>query len=175
MSVYRRFNTVQFPSLLTTNVARRRAVFRPEMAAQLFMEVLDGVRLETDFRLLAFVVMPDHVHLVVVPSASHDLGQFMQLLKGRFSRRFNETTGGRGSLWQSRYYERTLRSEGELFAAIEYVHRNPVAAGLARETSAYPWSSAGGQCSTDLAAYLGQAEACPAEESTVEQEGACIA
>jgi putative transposase len=123
------------------------------------MEVLDEVRMETTFGLLAFVVTPNHVHLVLVPSMSHSLGEFMQLLKGRFSRRYNGVTGGSGSLWQSRYHERALRSERELLAAIEYVHLNPVTAGLVEHASAYPWSSANGGYSNDLLVCLGQAEA----------------
>jgi putative transposase len=159
MSTYRRFQAEECPSLVTTNTAHRRALFGAEAAARLFMEVLDEVRLETIFRLLAFVVMPDHVHLVLIPSMSCSLGEFMQLLKGRFSRRYNGVTGGSGTLWQSRYHERSLRSESELVAAIEYVHLNPVTAGLVEEASAYPWSSARGEYSTDLLVCLGQAKA----------------
>ena len=161
--------------MVTTNTTHRRALFGTETAARLFMQVLDDVRLETTFGLLAFVVMPNHVHLVLTPSVSHSLGEFMRLLKGRFARRYNGATGGSGSLWQSRYHERTLRSERELLAAIEYVHLNPVMAGLVEDASAYPWSSAGREHCTDLLVCLGQAEACPAEESAVEQEGACTA
>ncbi len=159
MSVYRRFNAAEFPSLVTTNVADREALFTSEAAARMFMEVLDEVRSETGFHLLAFVVMPDHVHLVLSLPPSHHLGQIVQLIKGRFSRRYNGVTGRSGRLWQSRYHERTLRSEGELFAAIEYVHRNPVLAGLVRAESAFPWSSARGEYSTDVTKYLSQAEA----------------
>ncbi len=159
MSVYRRFQADEVPSLVTTNVAGRRATFRSETAAHLFMDVLDEARLEMSFRLLAFVIMPDHVHLVVIPSEGYRLGQFMQLLKGRFARRYNGVIGERGRLWQSRCHERTLRSEGELFAAIEYVHRNPVTAGLVKEASAFPWSSASGRYLMDLEMYLSQAKA----------------
>ena len=159
MSVYRRFQADGFPSLVTTNIAGHAALLSSEVAAGTFMEVLDEVRRESAFRLLAFVVMPDHVHLVVIPSPSHSLGQFMQLLKGRFSRRYNAMTDESGNLWQSRHHERTLLSEGEPFAAIENVHRNPSAAGLVEEASAFAWSSASGEYATDLAIYLGQAEA----------------
>jgi len=159
MSVYRRFNTVEFPSLLTTSLADRRALFNSPTADRMFIEVLYEVRSETAFHLLAFVVMPDHMHLVLGPPASRRLAQVLQLVKGRFSHRYNAKTGRSGPLWQSRYHERTLRSEDELFAAIEYVHRNPVAAGLTREASAFPWSSASGEYATDLAMYLSQAKA----------------
>jgi len=159
MSIYRRFDSGELPSLVTTSVADRKALFRSETAARMFIEVLQEVRSETGFRLLAFVVMPDHVHLVMKAPDSRRLEEVVQLIKGRFSRRYNQTTGKGGSLWQSRYHERALRSEAELFAAIEYVHRNPAAAGLAAEAADFPWSSAGGRHLTDLALYIGQAEA----------------
>jgi REP element-mobilizing transposase RayT len=159
VSVYRRFHDHAFPSLITTSIADRKALLGAEKAARLFIRTLREVKQETDYHLFAFVVMPDHVHLVLRPPASHSLGQVIQLIKGRFSRHYNEMTGRSGRLWQSRYHERALRSEGELLSAIEYVHGNPVAAGLASEASTYPWSSAGGNYRTDLALYFGQAEA----------------
>jgi putative transposase len=159
MSIYRRFEAREFPSLVTTNIADREALFASEAAARMFMQVLDEVRSEAGFHLLAFVVMPDHIHLIIIPSSSYRLGQIVQLIKGRFSRRYNEMTERSGRLWQSRYHERALRSEGELLPAIEYMHRNPVVAGLIKEASAFPWSSASGEYSTDLEMYLSQAKA----------------
>ncbi len=159
MSVYRRFDNREFPSLVTTSVAERRRVFSSEAAARLFINVLEETRIETGFHLLAFAVMPDHVHLVMSAPASGRLGQVIQLVKGRFARRYNLVHGGSGPFWQSRYHERALRSERELSATIEYVHQNPVAARLAATAAGYPWSSANARYPTDLALYLSQAEA----------------
>ena len=159
MSVYRRFDTEGYPSLVTTNAANRRPVFHSDAAAALLIEIIYEVRRETAFPLLAFVVMPDHIHLVLSPSSVDSLAKIMQLVKGRFARRNHSESGDRGSLWQSRYHEQALRAERELFDAIEYVHRNPVSAGLASAPQDYPWSSASGRFAVDLASYLGQAEA----------------
>lgn len=78
----------------------------------------------------------------------------MQLIKGRFSNRYNRINGKSGKLWQERYHERTLRSEPELVAAIQYVHDNPVTAGLAGQAESFRWSSANPACQSDLQAYL---------------------
>jgi putative transposase len=86
--------------------------------------------------------MPDHVHLVVYPGRAKTLSQFMQLVKGRFARFWNVSRGCVGNVWQDRYHERGLRSEAEVRAAIEYVHRNPVAARFAECPEAFRWSSA---------------------------------
>ena len=159
MSVYRRFDTEGYPSLVTTNVAGRRPVFRSDDAAELLIEIIYEVRRASAFPLMAFAIMPDHIHLVLGPSPADRLGKIMQLIKGRFARRCHSVSGDRGPLWQSRYHERALRGERELLAAIEYVHRNPVSAGLATAPQDYPWSSAGGRFPVDLTSYLGQAEA----------------
>src|SRR3990170_8766876 len=120
MSVYRRFDTEGYPSLVTTNAANRRPVFHSDAAAALLIEIIYEVRRETAFPLLAFVVMPDHIHLVLSPSSVDSLAKIMQLVKGRFfARRYHSESGDRGSLWQSRYHEQALRAERELFDAIE--------------------------------------------------------
>jgi putative transposase len=79
----------------------------------------------------------------------------MQLLKGRFARRYNQLDGRSGGLWQSRYHERTLLGDDALSNAIEYVHHNPVVAGLVEQPEKYAWSSANQRYATDLQEYLG--------------------
>ena len=159
MSLYRRFNSERLPSFVTTNTRERRGIFKAAGACELLVRTVYAVRAETAFHLLAFAIMPDHVHLIVVPSTSEGLGRVMQLIKGRFSRAYNTTAGRTGAVWQSRYHERTLRSEAALFRAIEYVHNNPVAARLASAPEKYRWSTAHEKFVTDLDDYLGQAEA----------------
>jgi len=170
MGLYRRPSTEGLPSFVTTNTANRRPIFRSTSACRLFVETLYAVRSEARISILAFAVMPDHIHAVVVAEEGA-LGRAMQLLKGRFARAHNQATSGEGSVWQSRYHEVTLRSEAALLRAMEYVEQNPVVAGLAAEPVAYPCSSASGQLPTDLASYFGQAEPDPGEASTTLRSG----
>lgn len=109
----------------------------------MLLRVIQEVREETCLCLHAYVVMPDHIHLVLTPPVGLRVGRIMQLVKVRFANRFNRATGGSGSLWQERYHERALRSEKALRAAVEYVHHNPVVAGLCESAEDYRWSSAG--------------------------------
>ncbi len=154
MSLYRRFPTDRYPSFITTNTHERRPIFRSETACELFTRTLYEVREEAGFRLLAFSVMFDHVHLILA-TETEELGQPMQLIKGRFARVYNQAAGRTGAVWQSRYHERTLRTEAALLRAIEYVTQNPVAARLAASAEDYRWSSASGLYETDLDDYLG--------------------
>jgi putative transposase len=141
MSIWRRFDH-GFPSLLTTNVEGRRPIFRDRAAARFLVEVIHEIAAEEAFQLIAYVVMPDHLHLVAWPRPPVTAGRVMKMIKGRFARRYQAERGQRGAFWQSRYHEEALQSDEALWAAVEYVHHNPVVAGLAENSIEYPWSSA---------------------------------
>jgi REP element-mobilizing transposase RayT len=79
---------------------------------------------------------------VVRASPPVNMGRMMQLIKGRFANRYNEFHSSRGRVWQDRYHARVLASERAVATAIEYVHQNPVEAGLATSQMEYQWSSA---------------------------------
>lgn len=142
MSVWRRYPDHGYPSLLTTNVEGRRGIFQNTEAIKQLLEVVEEVEREENFELHAYVVMPDHLHLVVSLRFGKSLGRMVQLIKGRFAWRYNRSRSRTGKVWQDRYHERALRDERELYSAIAYVHNNPVVAGLVDEDVLYPWSSA---------------------------------
>ncbi len=115
---------------------------------------LERAREEFWFYLLAYALMPDHVHLIVVPSEASSLSRIMQSIKGRFARFWNRRSGSAGSLWQARYYESAVRTEAQLRRWIEYIDQNPLRAGLTVTPEEYPYCSAGGKLATDLEAFL---------------------
>jgi len=154
MSIWKRYEGQGLPSLITTNVAARIPLFQSTAAAQLLLQVIGEVGQETRFKLFAFAIMPEHLHLVLALPEGQSMGRAMQLIKGRFSARYHRLVGGSGQVWQGRYHERVLRNERELMAAIEYVHNNPVKAGLASQVEAFSWSSAHPERGSDLSSYL---------------------
>ena len=154
MSVYRRFSREGNPSFITTNTHARRTTFASAATCDLFISIMYAALRETRTQLLAFAVMPDHVHLIIVAGAA-DISKTMQLIKGRFAREYNLRVKGTGAVWQTRFHESTLATEPALGSAIEYVHNNPVAAGLVEEPEDYPFSSANDRFDTDLEDYLG--------------------
>jgi len=91
-------------------------------------------------RLFAWVVMPNHVHAVIV--APEDLAEALQAAKGRSARRCNLALGltGRG-FWQGECFDRLVRSPEELERVVSYVEWNPVRAGLVGQVSEFQWSS----------------------------------
>jgi putative transposase len=90
----------------------------------------------------AFVVMPNHVHLLATPAVP--LCKLTKSLKGITAKRANEMLGLTGNpFWQEESYDHLVRSGHEFNTIRNYIERNPVRAGLAKEDKEYRWSSAG--------------------------------
>ena len=93
------------------------------------------------YKLQAFAVMPNHVHLLVLPEVSPR--QFMQTLKGFTAREANKVLGRTGEpFWQREYYDHWVRDAKEHTKIISYIENNPVQAGLVQSPEDYRWSSA---------------------------------
>ena len=89
----------------------------------------------------AYCLMPNHVHLVAVPSSEEGLARGIGEAHRRYTRRVNFRQGWRGHLWQGRFASYVL-DEPHLLAAVRYIETNPVRAGLCDRAEKYPWSSA---------------------------------
>ncbi|GAB4536955.1 MAG: transposase [Anaerolineales bacterium] len=104
---------------------------------------LDGKKYE----LLAYCIMPNHVHLVITPlpvdeskEQYHPLSDIMKSLKGFTARRANAILGHGGTFWQEEYYDHVVRDEKALERILQYVMYNPVKAGLVENPEDWPWS-----------------------------------
>jgi len=109
--------------------------------AALTQEILlhfDGER----YRLLAWCIMPNHVHVVVETLEPHTVSNVVKSWKSFTSRRANARLGRTGAFWDADYFDRYMRNEDHLMRTIEYVENNPVKAGLVDKTADWPWSSA---------------------------------
>jgi putative DNA methylase len=95
---------------------------------------------ETDYSLHAWVVMPNHVHLLITPL--RDVSEILNRLKGVTARAANRWLGREGErFWQAESYDRLVRDEKEFRRIESYILRNPVKAGLAASVEEYRWSS----------------------------------
>ena len=115
--------------------------------------------------------MPDHMHLVIELPDGVTSGKIMRFIKARFARRWNHRLRTDGSVWQARFHERVLTSDRALLAAVDYVHSNPVAAGLAESTEDYVLSSArawGERSQAELASYERATEALKRLEASLD-------
>lgn len=89
----------------------------------------------------AYCLMRNHVHFIAVPSEVDSLARCFSEAHVRYTRRINFREGWKGHLWQARFGSSVL-DENHLIAAVRYVERNPVRAGIVRDAWEYPWSSA---------------------------------
>ncbi len=111
----------------------------PENAALVEEQLryFDGKRYE----LLEWVIMPNHVHVLVRPHSAM-VEQIVQTWKRVSARKINERMGRRGAVWARDYFDRVIRDEVHRVKARRYIRHNPVKAGLCREPADWRWSSA---------------------------------
>ncbi|NLF01511.1 MAG: transposase [Anaerolineales bacterium] len=110
-------------------------------AAQIVEEALffgDNLR----YLLLAWVVMPNHVHVLIETRAGWGMDRVVGSWKTYTAGRINTLLGRNGPLWERDYYDRFVRDEGHLGSAIRYVHNNPVKAGLVESPEQWRYGSA---------------------------------
>jgi putative transposase len=115
--------------------------------------VVDSIRKGADlehYELGAYVVMANHVHLLILPRIAPD--RLLKSLKGATARQANRLLGRTGDpFWQKESYDHWVRNPSEFERIRAYIETNPVKAGLARNSQDYPWSSAGVERSLDAA------------------------
>ena len=93
------------------------------------------------YRLLAWCIMPNHVHVVI--EQNEDLAGSVRRWKSWSARGINAHLGRTGRVWRREYFDRFARNADQLAHMIHYVESNPVAAGLVVDAKEWPWSSAG--------------------------------
>jgi putative transposase len=146
---------------VTFSCYQRLTLLSNPRIADLFADQLRDICKLHDVRLLAWVVMPEHVHLLIIPSTRFPLFKSLSLMKQRVAqrvlgswRRQIESNAARSMLgrvrddrgehrfWQrGGGFDRNVRDESELMKTINYIHRNPVKRGLVDEPDQWRWSS----------------------------------
>jgi putative transposase len=113
---------------------------QPEIASIVMQALYDGQNRFGRYRLDAFVIMPNHVHLLV--EARVPMAQWLRSLKGFTAHIANRNLGLRGPFWQDESYDHLVRNDDEFDRTRRYIENNPVPAGLCHTPEQYPWSSA---------------------------------
>jgi len=122
----------------------------------LLLEVLESVRRRYRFAVVGYVVMPEHVHLLLGEPERGNPSQVMQAIKQSFTRRLlgrlracDDLRLGsswhavldNGHIWQARFYDFVVFTEKKRIEKLRYMHRNPVKRGLTRDPQQWEWSS----------------------------------
>jgi putative transposase len=108
--------------------------------AELFCRTLFRYRNAGKLEVYSFVAMPNHIHLLTVPPGM-TLERVMQLIKGGFSFEAGKLFGIHGPIWQKSFVDRRVRDATERGRIVDYIHQNPVRAGLVRVAEEFRYSS----------------------------------
>jgi putative transposase len=130
---------------VSTAVAGRRHLFQKTAFAELFIKTLREHHAICRLEVYAFVVMPDHIHLLFTPGFQITLERSMNLVKGAFSYRIKKELGYAFEVWSEGYCDTRIRSAAHCAAILKYIEMNPVRRGLVNRPKEYPFSSASGR------------------------------
>lgn len=97
----------------------------------------------TRYQLMAWCVMPNHVHVIVTPLSGHALSSILNSWKGFTGKKANEFLKRHGAFWERESFDHAIRSAESVERFAEYVEQNPVEAGLCARAENWPYSSAG--------------------------------
>lgn len=125
---------------VTFSTWQRRRLFVVEPYARLFLKTLYHYKRQGAFRLHAFVLMPEHVHLLITPQIP--LERSMQLIKGGLSHSFGLEFGRQKEIWERGFTDHRIRDDADFEFHRGYIHRNPVKRGLVQSASEYRYCSA---------------------------------
>ncbi|MGA2605826.1 MAG: transposase [Terriglobia bacterium] len=142
---------------ITFSCYRRLPLLKTERARDLFVQELGRVRDEMGFRLVGYVVMPEHVHLLISEPKQGTPSSVLHKLKLQVSRKMRRGSGYRSAaqsrlqfeegseqpraFWQARFYDFNVYSRGKMKEKLNYMHANPVIRKLVKHPSEWAWSS----------------------------------
>jgi putative transposase len=121
---------------VSTQTLNRRRLFQVDANCQLLFDTLQHYRREGHYKLHAFVIMPDHIHLLLTPQEI-SIERAMMLIKGGFSHKMES----KFSIWQRGFTDRRMRGRIDFENHRNYIHDNPVRARFCQKAEDFRWSS----------------------------------
>jgi putative transposase len=132
---------------ITFSCYQRLPLLGESYARDLFLEELAKLKAECGFLVLGYVVMPEHVHLLISELDTRNPSSIVQMLKQRVSHKMRESRPGLcGHLrrfWQVRFFDFNVYSSEKKIEKLKYIHANPVSRGLVKDSKDWIWSSWG--------------------------------
>ncbi len=134
----KRYQTQGHDHFITFSCHRRLPYLNNDHSRIVFEETLERLRQRHQFFVFGYVLMPEHVHLLLSEPKLQPLATTLSVLKGETSKRLK---GERTQFWQIRYYDFNVLSHAKYLEKLRYIHRNPVERGLVEKPEDWPWSS----------------------------------
>jgi putative transposase len=146
MSNLRHFDNLGTVRFVTFSCYRRLPGFIDEKSKGLFIRHLEMAREKHKFKLFGYVIMPEHVHLVILPGEDTKLGLLIREIKSKMAREYFSEISTYGEqkkhiFWQKRCYDHNCRTRETVIEKIEYCHKNPVVRGLVDSPDKWEYSS----------------------------------
>jgi putative transposase len=133
---------VGYPHHIVQRGNNRENVFLDRTDYQKYLSFLTRYSKEKEIAILAYCLMENHVHLLVIPQEEEALAKMMQGVALCYTQYFNRKEGRTGRLWECRYQSTVIDGERYLWAVSKYIESNPVRAGIAKRPEDYSYSSA---------------------------------
>lgn len=130
-----------FAQLVLQRGHNRQAIFLDEQDLLTYRAHLREASREAQVSLHAYVLMPNHIHLLATASEEKGMGKMMQNIGRRYVRYFNDRHARTGTLWEGRYRSTVVEPHEYLIECCQYIEQNPVRAQLVQEPQHYLWSS----------------------------------
>lgn len=146
-----------------------RALLQSERNATLLVDVMRSYVAAGKFKLHDFVIMPDHVHLLITVEGEMTIEKAMQFIKGGFSYRLKKELGYLGEVWQRGFSEVRVENRENFERHRQYIAQNPVKAGLVNSPEEFPYSfgylaapkAAGAEARSYCATFPARLKSCP--------------
>ena len=122
--------------MVTTVPLNREPIFKESIPADMVLEAILFGRRRRWYYLLSFVIMPDHMHLIIIPR-DKNISECMKSIKGFSARRINSVLDRKGSIWQNGFYGYILDSEEKVLSRMRYIEDNPVRKGMVTRPEGY--------------------------------------
>lgn len=136
-----RLTLAGYPHHIILRGNNRQDIFMDTSDFQRMLELLETHAKAQGVEVHAYVLMSNHLHLLVTPQQDNALPLMMQALGRSYVMYFNKRHGRSGTLWEGRYRSTLIQSDRYLLACMAYIDLNPVRAGMVAQASDYPWSS----------------------------------
>ena len=126
---------------ITTNTHNGEKIFRDKKVIKIIIKDLEFYQKKFDFKLHGFVIMPNHLHLLVTPSEKGDISRIMHDFKSHTSQVINKNFNRKKPLWQEGFYEHVIRDKFDFNRKMDYIHKNPLMAEIVKGLEDYRFSS----------------------------------
>jgi len=130
-----------YPHHIIQRGNNRQAIFFSKDDYRYYLNCLYKAKQKGPSKIYAYVLMTNHVHLLVEPASLGGLGEFMQSVGRRYVRYINETYRRSGTLWEGRYKSAIVSRDEYLIMCSRYIEMNPVRAEMVQAAGEYEWSS----------------------------------